>query len=190
VNAVKTIAMAATLLLIITCSAQEGHGSQRDTRCCLLEVLHSEELSIGPLLYHTIKVAFLVTAPDVTPFETTVMANADAPAGQRVRPGAIRQSSIGPLASFGLFVVDRFRVTPRIVNNDYIQPIFHLRPELDQTAVMSVVHPPTLQRIPTVPSGGTHSHIGKRLLVGSIVQTFSNQRIDRATNLKAAAREI
>jgi hypothetical protein len=74
VNAVKTIAMAATLLLIITCSAQEGHGSQRDTRCCLLEVLHSEELSIGPLLYHTIKVAFLVTAPDVTPFETTAMA--------------------------------------------------------------------------------------------------------------------
>jgi hypothetical protein len=73
---------------------------------------------------------------------------------------------------------------------DYIQPIFHLQPELDQTAVMSVVHPPTLQRIPTVPSGGTHSHIGKRLLVGSIVQTFSNQRIDRATNLKAAAREI
>jgi hypothetical protein len=81
VNAVKTIAMAATLLLIITCSAQEGHGSQRDTRCCLLEVLHSEELSIGPLLYHIIKVAFLVTAPDVTPFETTVLANADAPAG-------------------------------------------------------------------------------------------------------------
>jgi hypothetical protein len=59
---------------------------------------------------------------------------------------------------------------------DYIQPIFRLQPELDQAAVMSVVHPPTLQRIPTVPSGGTHSHIGKRLLVGSIVQTFSNQR--------------
>jgi hypothetical protein len=67
---------------------------------------------------------------------------------------------------------------------------FRLQPELDQAAVMSVVHPPTLQRIPTVPSGGTHSHIGKRLSVGSIVQTFSNQRIDRATNLKAAAREI
>ena len=65
-----------------------------------------------------------------------------------------------------------------------------LQPELDQAAVMSVVHRPTLQRIPTVPSGGTHSHIGKRLLVGSIVRTFSNQRIDRATNLKAAAREI
>jgi hypothetical protein len=53
---------------------------------------------------------------------------------------------------------------------------------------MSVVHPPTLQRIPMVPLGGTHSHIGKRLLIGSIVQT--NQRTDRVTNLKAAAREI
>jgi hypothetical protein len=81
VDAVKTIAMAATLLLIITCSAQGGHESQRDTRGCLLEVLHFEELPIGPLFYRTIKVIFLVTAPDVTPFETTVLANADAPAG-------------------------------------------------------------------------------------------------------------
>jgi hypothetical protein len=53
---------------------------------------------------------------------------------------------------------------------------------------MSVVHPPTLQRISNGAFGGTHSHIGKRPLIGSIVQT--NQRTDRATNLKAAAREV
>ena len=54
--------------------------------------------------------------------------------------------------------------TPLIVKA--LEPIFRLQAELDKAAVMSVVNPPTLQRIPTVPSGGTHSYIGKRLLVG------------------------
>jgi hypothetical protein len=39
---------------------------------CVVEVLHSEMIPIGPLFHHTIKATLLVTVPDRPPFETTV----------------------------------------------------------------------------------------------------------------------
>ncbi len=39
---------------------------------CVLEVLHSEELPIGPLFYHTVKADLLVIPPRGQPFEATV----------------------------------------------------------------------------------------------------------------------
>jgi len=104
-DAVKSVAAAATLLLIIAGCSQPGHAGQRDTRSCLFEVLHSEELPIGPLFYHTIKTVLLVSAPDTPPFETTIFKvipwQAPPPRrGQRVRawcdPKALKPS-------FGLF---------------------------------------------------------------------------------------
>jgi hypothetical protein len=64
--------VAATLLLMIVGSAQAGREGQRDMRFCLVEVLHSEELPIGPLFHHSVKTALLVTAPNRPPFETIV----------------------------------------------------------------------------------------------------------------------
>ena len=60
----------AAMLLALTASAQAGQGVH-DSRC-LVEVLYSEELPIGPLFYHTVKAAVLVTPPGAPPFETTV----------------------------------------------------------------------------------------------------------------------
>ena len=39
---------------------------------CLVEVLRSEELPVGPLFYHTVRATLLVTAPRALPAETTV----------------------------------------------------------------------------------------------------------------------
>jgi hypothetical protein len=41
-------------------------------KLCRVEVLHSEELPLGPLFHHTIRATLLVTPPDRPPFETTV----------------------------------------------------------------------------------------------------------------------
>jgi len=67
----------ATALLLATVggSAQAGPRGQGDAPAmqpCVVEVLHSEMIPIGPLLHHTIKATLLVTAPDRPPFETTV----------------------------------------------------------------------------------------------------------------------
>jgi hypothetical protein len=67
---VRSLAPAA-MLLALTASAQAGQMVPRDSRC-LVEVLYSEELPIGPLFYHTVKAAVLVTPPGAQPFETTV----------------------------------------------------------------------------------------------------------------------
>lgn len=68
----KSLAVAATMVLTLTASAQAGQAASRDSRC-LVEVLYSEELPIGPLFYHTVKAAVLVTPPGARPFETTVL---------------------------------------------------------------------------------------------------------------------
>jgi len=68
----KSLAVAATTVLALTASAQAGHMTSRDSRACLVEVLYSEELPIGPLFYHTVKAAVLVTPPGAPAFETTV----------------------------------------------------------------------------------------------------------------------
>jgi hypothetical protein len=66
----KSLAVGVTMMLALTASAQ---GASRDSRSCLVEVLYSEELPIGPLFYHTVKAAVLVTPRDAPPFETTVL---------------------------------------------------------------------------------------------------------------------
>lgn len=57
---------------VIPQRAPAGQGPQHDARSCLVEVLHSEELPLGPLFYHTVKARLLVTPADRPPFETTV----------------------------------------------------------------------------------------------------------------------
>ncbi|WP_024520561.1 hypothetical protein [Bradyrhizobium sp. Tv2a-2] len=68
----RTPAVAVTMLLALTATAQAREGASRDSRACLVEVLYSEELPIGPLFHHTVKEALLVTPPHAAPFETTV----------------------------------------------------------------------------------------------------------------------
>ena len=59
----KSLVKALVLLLMVADSAQARSGGQRDMRC-LVEVLHSEELPIGPLFYHTVKATLLVSTQD------------------------------------------------------------------------------------------------------------------------------
>ena len=74
----KRITAAGTTLLLGACSASAVQAAHRDVgygdkASCVVEVLHSEELPIGPLFYHTVKANLLVTAPGTPPFETTVV---------------------------------------------------------------------------------------------------------------------
>lgn len=68
----KRAAVATMLLLALTGFAQAAQKGLRGTRACVVEVLYSEELPIGPLFHHTIKAVLLVTAPHTPPFERTV----------------------------------------------------------------------------------------------------------------------
>jgi len=43
-----------------------------DAQSCLVQVLYSEEIPLGPMFYHTVKATLLVTPPDRPPFQTTV----------------------------------------------------------------------------------------------------------------------
>jgi hypothetical protein len=43
-----------------------------DGQSCLVEVLTSEMLPVGPMFHHTVKATLLVTPPDRPPFQTTV----------------------------------------------------------------------------------------------------------------------
>jgi len=67
--------MAATLLAIAGGPAHAGVWGRPEAATmqpCVIEVLHSEMIPIGPLFHHTIKTTLLVTASDRPPFETTV----------------------------------------------------------------------------------------------------------------------
>lgn len=68
----KNSVVALILLLTMTGLAEAGKGGQREPRSCRAEVLHSEELPIAPLFYHTIKATMLVTTSDARRFETIV----------------------------------------------------------------------------------------------------------------------
>ena len=101
----KSLAVVAATVLALTASVQAGQAASRDHRACLVEVLYSEELPIGPLFYHTVKAAVLVTPPAAPPFETTVLKvipwQVPPPRrGQRVR---VRCDSAPVNATFGLF---------------------------------------------------------------------------------------
>lgn len=65
---IGTAVAIATALSASTAFAASAH----DARSCLVEVLHSEELPVGPLFYHTVKVRLLVTPADRPPFETVI----------------------------------------------------------------------------------------------------------------------
>jgi hypothetical protein len=101
----KGPAVAITTLLALTASALAGQGALRDSRSCLVEVLYSEELPIGPLFYYTIKESLLVTPPGASPFEKTVLKvipwQVPPPRrGQRVR---VSCDSVASNSFFGLF---------------------------------------------------------------------------------------
>jgi hypothetical protein len=74
-TALRLIGATALLLATAVGSAHAGFWGQGDAPAmqpCVVEVLHSEMLPIGPLFQHTVKATLLVTAPDRPPFETTV----------------------------------------------------------------------------------------------------------------------
>jgi hypothetical protein len=54
-------------------AAAEMHPAVKaDAQTCLVQVLYSEELPLGPMFYHTVKATLLVTPADRPPFQTTV----------------------------------------------------------------------------------------------------------------------
>jgi hypothetical protein len=68
---------AATLLLGLGFCASAGAAGlhppvKADGQSCLVEVLASEMLPVGPMFHHTVKATLLVTPPDRPPFQTTV----------------------------------------------------------------------------------------------------------------------
>jgi len=68
----KRISAATTALLIATgsvCAAQPDHSNARS---CLVEVVYSQELPIGPAFHHTIETTVLVSGRNSPPFQTTV----------------------------------------------------------------------------------------------------------------------
>ena len=73
---VNRLIVATTLLSAMTCgsahAAQWNAPAAAAMQPCLVEVLHSEMIPLGPLFHHTIKTTLLVTAPGRPPFETTV----------------------------------------------------------------------------------------------------------------------
>lgn len=69
----KGPAVVTSMLLALAASAQAAQADPRDSRRCRVEVLYSEELPIGPLFYHTVRAAVLVTPPHAPPFETRVL---------------------------------------------------------------------------------------------------------------------
>lgn len=58
------------ILVALPCASRAGRD---DARSCLVEVLYSEELPVGPLFYHTMKTRLLVMPADRPSFETTVV---------------------------------------------------------------------------------------------------------------------
>jgi len=73
-----TRARIATALLVglgVAGSATAGEmrpPAKADAQSCLVQVLHSEEIPLGPIFYHTVRATLLVTPSDRQPFQTTV----------------------------------------------------------------------------------------------------------------------
>jgi hypothetical protein len=53
-------------------AAQMQGAARADAQSCFVQVLHSEEIPLGPMFYHTVKATLLVTPADRPPFQTTV----------------------------------------------------------------------------------------------------------------------
>lgn len=75
--AVKRATILAALLLGLAgagsaAAAEMRPSAKADARTCLVQVLFSEEIPLGPMFYHTVKATLLVTPPDQPPFQTTV----------------------------------------------------------------------------------------------------------------------
>lgn len=68
--------VAAAMILLagvaIPASAGAGQMHRGDAASCLVEVLSSEELPVGPTFYHTVRTTLRVTPPDGAAFVTTV----------------------------------------------------------------------------------------------------------------------
>jgi hypothetical protein len=62
----------AAMTIMMLVAIDSSQAAQHATRSCLIEVLHSEELPIGPMFFHTVKATLLVIAPGMQPFEATV----------------------------------------------------------------------------------------------------------------------
>jgi hypothetical protein len=95
---------AVALLLMIAGSAQARDTGDGDRRC-LVEVLHSEELPLGPLFHHTVKTILRVTRPDTPPFETTVyrVIPWQEPPPRRGQHTRVQCDQAMPKPPFGLF---------------------------------------------------------------------------------------
>jgi hypothetical protein len=75
--AVNRATILAPLLLGLGFCGSASAGEMRpatkaDAQSCLVQVLRSEEIPLGPMFYHTVKATLLVTPPDRPPFQTTV----------------------------------------------------------------------------------------------------------------------
>jgi hypothetical protein len=75
--AVKQAIIAAVLLSGLGL-AEPAHAAgmqpqvKADAKSCLVQVLYSEEIPLGPMFFHTVKATLLVTPPDRPPFQTTI----------------------------------------------------------------------------------------------------------------------
>lgn len=80
-------------------------ASAHDANSCLVEVLTSEMLPVGPLFYHTVKTWLLVTPPDRQPFETTVVRAIpwQAPPPRRGQRRFVSCEMVQADSGFGLF---------------------------------------------------------------------------------------
>jgi hypothetical protein len=72
---VKRATIAAALLFglgIGAATAEVRPAVKADAQRCLVQVLYSEEIPLGPMFYHTVKATLLVTPADRPPFQTIV----------------------------------------------------------------------------------------------------------------------
>jgi hypothetical protein len=75
--AVKRATILASLLLGpgfcgSAAAAETRPAAKAQAQSCLVQVLSSEEIPLGPMFHHTVKATLLVTPPDRPPFQTTV----------------------------------------------------------------------------------------------------------------------
>jgi hypothetical protein len=67
--------MLVTALIAVPGAAGAAYAGQKPadaTPPCLVEVLYSEEMPVGPLFYHTVRATLRVTPAGRSPFVTTV----------------------------------------------------------------------------------------------------------------------
>jgi hypothetical protein len=70
-NAVAAALPCVLVVAVASGALARSHGDM-SARACHLEVLHSEELPVGPMFYHTVKASVLITAPGEPPVVRSV----------------------------------------------------------------------------------------------------------------------